>query len=239
MSRRVGILGGMFDPIHRGHTDVAEAAESALQLNQLLLIPANIPPHRSHPVASSFHRFAMVALVVSGRSGWQASDLELVADRPSFTSTTLGHFHELGIEPVDLFFVVGADAFAEIEAWKDYPDILGMANFAVVSRPGHPVSALQEKLPSIARRMVYAGSAAPSHSPSIILIDAQTSDVSSTAIRQRVRGDQPITGLVDAAVEQHIARHELYRSSSSVNSRIDEPRSSAAGRLHAQSRQGH
>ena len=75
--RRIGILGGTFDPIHRGHTDLAQAAADALAFTRLLIIPANIPPHRPQPYASSYHRFAMAALAVAGRPGWRLSDIEL------------------------------------------------------------------------------------------------------------------------------------------------------------------
>jgi nicotinate-nucleotide adenylyltransferase len=83
MSRRVGILGGTFDPIHCGHLDLGAAAQAVLGLGPLSVIPANVPPHRAPPVASGFHRFAMVALAVAGRAGWHASDLELEHRQPS------------------------------------------------------------------------------------------------------------------------------------------------------------
>ncbi len=136
--RRIGILGGTFDPIHRGHVDLGRAAQSALGLTQVFVVPTHIPPHRPQPIASSYHRFAMVALTVAGRAGWQATDVELGHDAPSYTSLTLRRFHERGFAPLELFFLIGADAFIEIGSWKDYPDILDQAHFAVVSRPGCP-----------------------------------------------------------------------------------------------------
>ena len=90
--RRVGILGGTFDPIHCGHLDVGAAAQAALDLEELLVLPSNIPPHRPQPVASSYHRFAMVALAIAGRRGWRALDLELREDGRSYTSETLRAF---------------------------------------------------------------------------------------------------------------------------------------------------
>jgi nicotinate-nucleotide adenylyltransferase len=199
-ARRIGILGGTFDPIHCGHIDAARAAEEALGLTRLFLITSNVPPHRAAPVASSYHRFAMVALAVSNRPTWFASDIELRSAAPSYTSTTLQRFHGEGYAPAELFFLIGADAFAEIETWRDYPQILDLAQFAVVSRPGLPVAELRHRLPSLADR--------------IISIDAPTADVSATDIRQRIAAGESIAGLVPPAVRQHIERHGLYTTMS-------------------------
>src|SRR5438874_600709 len=132
MARTLGILGGTFDPVHCGHLDLGRAAQQALGFAELLVVPANIPPHRPQPAASAFHRFAMVSLAVAGLEGWRASDLELVADARSFTTDTLAQLRQQGYTPLELFFIIGADAFADIESWKDYPGILARAHFAVV-----------------------------------------------------------------------------------------------------------
>jgi nicotinate-nucleotide adenylyltransferase len=230
-TRRLGILGGTFDPIHCGHLDLGEAAESALGLSGVAVIASNIPPHRPQPLASSYHRFAMVALAIAGRDRWQASDLELAVGAPSFTTGTLQRFHDRGYAAIELFFIIGADAFAEIETWKDFPAILDRAHFAVVSRPGLPVDTLPTRLPALARRMAKAADAGSRTSPSIFLIDARTADVSATAIRRRAAVGESIAGLVPAAVGQHIAQHALY---SSPLAEADIDRTSAAGRLHGQ-----
>src|SRR5579862_5455907 len=128
MSRALGILGGTFDPIHDGHLDLGRAAQHALGLNELLVLPSNIPPHRPKPMASAFHRFAMVALAVTGLEGWRASDLELVAGARSFTTDTLAELQRRGYAPLELFFIIGADAFAEIATWKNYPALLTQAH---------------------------------------------------------------------------------------------------------------
>jgi nicotinate-nucleotide adenylyltransferase len=211
--RRIGVFGGTFDPIHCGHIDIGRAAESALGLTRLFVIPANVPPHRMQPLASSHHRFAMVALTVAGRPGWRASDLELRREAPSYTSATLRLFHERGYMPSELFFVIGADAFTEIGAWRDYPDILDRTHFAVVSRPGYSAHQLPTRLPLLAPRMARPPLDEPGGlETSIVLIDDPTADVSSTAIRQRRAEGQPITGLVDRGVQQHIEQHGLYTS---------------------------
>jgi nicotinate-nucleotide adenylyltransferase len=237
MTRRIGILGGTFDPIHSGHTDIGAAAEAALGLTRLFVIPANVPPHRPQPYASGFHRFAMVALAVGGRPGWRASDLELRLDSesPSYTSTTLQRFHERGYGPAELFFVLGADAFAEIGTWKDYPKILERAHFAVVSRPGCSVEDLPRRLPLLAPRMARPPLDPMSQLDTLIfLIDARTTDVSSTAIRQRRIEGESIAGLVGLGVQQHIEQHGLYTSSVPGRRGYDPSPNPAAGRLHGQ-----
>ena len=150
--RRVGILGGTFDPIHCGHLDAGTAAQAALDLQQLLVLPSNIPPHRPQPLASGYHRFAMVALAIAGRRGWRALDLELRVDGRSYTSETLHRLHAHGFQPQELFFVVGADAFRD-RGVEELPGGSDLAHFAVVSRRGVPVGDLPARLPALADRM--------------------------------------------------------------------------------------
>jgi nicotinate-nucleotide adenylyltransferase len=230
-ARRIGVFGGTFDPIHCGHIDIGRAAESALGLTRLFVIPANVPAHRPQPLASSYHRFAMVSLAVAGRPGWRASDLELRRDAPSYTAATLTRFHERGYAPSELFFVIGADAFAEIGAWKDYPGILDRTHFAVVSRPGYSSHQLRAGLPLLAPRMARPPVGHLTKLDTLIfLIDAPTADVSSTAIRELRSRGQPITGLVDLGVQQHIEQQGLYTSMVPGRRGSDPPPRPAAGR---------
>jgi nicotinate-nucleotide adenylyltransferase len=209
--RRIGILGGSFDPIHCGHIDVAEAACRAIEPLRVVIIPANIPPHRPQPIASPYHRFAMAALVVATRPSWSVSDVELRVQSPSFTSSTLALFHERGYKPSELFFLLGADAFLDIGKWKDYPQILAAAHFVVVSRPGSPAGELPARMPELAPRMIRPPlTDVNEQTASIILIDADTRDVSSTAIRRARAEGKSIAGLVDRSVQQHIEQHGLY-----------------------------
>jgi nicotinate-nucleotide adenylyltransferase len=239
---RIGLLGGTLDPIHLGHVDTALAARQALDLDRVIVLPSSVPPHRQYqPVASRFHRFAMTALAVNGVDGLAASDLELGAAGPSYTADTLVRFREnSGLPALQVFFITGADAFAEIETWHRYPDVLDLSHFVVISRPGFPVEALRTRLPALAARMASAPSGAHGarfvHAgvesgrsarefPAIFLVDALTPDVSSTDIRRRLRAGEAPTGLVPAAVERHIVQHGLY---------TDGPPSFAANHLHGQ-----
>jgi nicotinate-nucleotide adenylyltransferase len=225
---RVGLLGGTLDPIHVGHLDTALAARQALALDRVIVLPSRVPPHRQHrPVASRYHRFAMAALAVNGVDGLSVSDLELRAPEPSYTADTLERFRESsGLPASQIFFITGADAFAVIETWHRYPEVLDLSHFIVVSRPGCPVEAIRDRLPALAPRMAPADPGRTTGgSPAIFLVDAATTDVSSTAIRRRLRAGEPLIGLVPDAVARHILQHGLY---------TDGPVPLAANHLHGQ-----
>ena len=218
---RIGILGGTFDPIHLGHLAVADAACAALDLTEILVIPSNHPPHRRvEPQATGYHRFAMIALALADRPRLVASDVELQADSWSYTSVTLRRLHQAAHRPSQLFFLTGADAFAEIATWNDYPAILDLANFVVVSRPDHPAPAMTEHLPVLRDRMIVCPATGggdcnmTADRPRIWLLDARTPDVSSTEVRRRVGAGASLHGLVPPAVEQYIERQHLYRPAS-------------------------
>lgn len=206
-----GILGGTFDPIHNGHLGVAAAARAALGLETVQLAPARVPPHRTGPVVSIYHRFAMVALAAAADASLIACDLGLDSTEPSYTGTLLDQFAAAGHPASQMVFIIGADAFADIATWRYYPAILDRCHFAVVSRPGLAVSALPARLPDLssrfARPATVAGDAGPTR---IFLIDAPTPDVSSTQIRAAARAGAPLEGLVPDAVARYVRRHGLY-----------------------------
>lgn len=222
----IGILGGTFDPVHCGHLAVAKAAREALGLDAVKLVPTRTPPHRSRaPYASIYHRFALTALAALSAEGLQVSDLELDVPGPSYTSMLLDRLHGEGYGASQIVFIIGADAFAEIATWHNYPAILNRCHFAVISRPGQQADELRARLPDLADRFVTIASASvpdsravtlTSQAPAIFLIGAATPDVSSTEIRERRRAGLPIDGLVPEAVEQYIRRHALYASAGAV-----------------------
>src|SRR5262245_50202662 len=193
---KIGLFGGTFDPMHVGHLDVVRAAREALGLDVVWLVPARMPPHRRPPHASASHRFAMAAIAIQAEPGVRLSDIEMEATGPSYTTATLDRIESRGWSLDTFVFMIGADAFREIEAWKDYPRVLERCDFAVISRPGSPATALREALPALAGRMRDVSSIAPggravsaeatARRPGILLVDAPTSPVSSTDIRQAI-----------------------------------------------------
>ena len=229
---RIGILGGTLDPIHCGHVAAAIAARDAFNLTTVFVLPSHVPPHRPvQPVASPFHRFAMASLAVSGVERFQASDDELRLDGPSYTADTLERLQKRGVAAWQIFFITGADAFAEIATWMRYPAVLDLANFVVVSRPGHDVSAMKARLPELAGRMRASSDTRhpipdtrhptpdtrhptpDTRHPLIYLLETSTPDVSSTRVRERLGRGEPITGLVPPLVQAHIHKHALYGAS--------------------------
>ena len=157
---RVGLIGGTFDPIHVGHLSAAQAAGRALDLDLVRFIPSARPPHRpDSPQASEYHRLEMTRLAVADAAAaasparWEVSDQELRRDGPSFTIDTLGALQREGLSPLQLFFIIGADAFAEIASWHRYPAVLDAAHFAVVTRPGTTLDQLRNRLPALRDRM--------------------------------------------------------------------------------------
>ncbi|HIN11750.1 MAG TPA: nicotinate (nicotinamide) nucleotide adenylyltransferase [Acidobacteria bacterium] len=215
---RTGILGGRFDPIHLGHLGTAAVALRALALDRVLLLPSRVsPPHRGAPAhATDRDRLALVTLAASSDAHLSPCDLELESDAPSYTSVTLERLRDQGHRRTQLFFIVGADAFAEIATWHHYPAVLDAAHFVVVSRPGHPAADLVETLQDLRTRMRPLTRGAERLSvdadtaPAVFLIDAVTPDVSSTDIRARVARGEPLDGLVPANVAAYITHHRLY-----------------------------
>lgn len=210
--KRLGLLGGMFDPIHMGHLDVARASADALSLDQVRLTPVHIPSHRPAPGTSPFHRFAMVTLAAATDARFVASDEELARGGASYTADTLRAVQQQGWEPAQLFFLTGADAFAEIATWKDYPALLDLAHFVICSRPGHEAGMVRGLLPELAGRMTDARGFVDEGVPRIVLLDAATADVSSSGVRRALETRGSIDGMVPPAIAAHIQKHGLYNA---------------------------
>lgn len=191
MTQTFVILGGSFDPFHNGHWRMAETAQAQLAADVALFVPTAQSPFKPRgPQASFADRVAMIQAAIAEQPGWRVSELEGRRGGVSYTIDTL---RALRAEFPDAAFhlVVGADALADFHRWKDYEEILTMAELAVIERPGRPAVA-----PRVAARQLTM---APMN-------------VSSTDIRQRVRRGEAIDDLVPAAVARYIAEHRLYRA---------------------------
>ena len=160
-----------------------------MSLDQILLIPALDPPHRPiDPRATVYQRFALVSLAVADRPAYRVSDMELLRQGPSYTADTLRSLHAEGWRASQLFFILGTDAFAEIAAWHGFPSFLDLAHFVVIARPGTTIDMAVARTPELRARMCAPqhGGAIDERSTRIFLVEADTRDVSSTEIRERL-----------------------------------------------------
>ena len=197
---RVGVLGGTFDPVHRGHLALARAARDELGLDEVRFVPAGQPWRKAgRIVAPAEHRLAMLRLALAGQSAFRVEALELERPGPSYTADTLEALAEAG--PGDeLFFIVGEDALADLPNWVRPERILELAILAVARRADVTPSALAEaeaKLAGLTERAVW--------------LKMPLVPVSATEIRERVRRGEPVEGLVPPPVEAYIREHGLYR----------------------------
>ena len=198
--RRLGILGGTFDPIHHAHLVLAEEVRHQLGLDLVLFLPAGHPPHKpGRPVSAAHHRLRMLELAIAGKSYFVISGVDLDRPGPSYTVEALQLLRkEWGPTPL-FFFVEGADSLVEILSWYHPERLIDLAEIAVVDRPGVQVdlSGLEVRLPGLSAKL---------HWVRMPLLEISASD-----IRARVRDGRPISYLVPAAVEAYIVEHGLYK----------------------------
>ena len=213
---RLGILGGTFDPIHLGHLCLAEDVGDELGLESLYLIPAALPPHKEKRSISPFHhRLEMTRLAAGESPLFEAFDLEGRRGGISFSIETLREFHKLFQPKLELFFIIGTDAFLQIETWKEYQRLFDYAHFVVIERPGVESERLEPFLNTIGlgfekkegKGMTYV---APSGNLLIYKI-ATLMDISSTSIRERVAEGRSIRFLVPESISEYILEKGLYK----------------------------
>jgi nicotinate-nucleotide adenylyltransferase len=220
MRPALGILGGTFDPIHVGHLDAIDAARDALALDEVLLVPAYDQPLRNaEPRASACERFALAVLAAQDRPECRVSDMELARMGRSYTEDTLRALHRAGWQASQLFFILGSDAFAGIADWRGYPALLDLAHFVVIARPGTPMEDATRRTPELRARVSPATreQAGCTGTMRIFLVHADTRDVSSTAIRERLARGESIDDMVPGPVASHIHKHHLYRTVNSLH----------------------
>ncbi|MGB2998961.1 MAG: nicotinate-nucleotide adenylyltransferase [Phycisphaerae bacterium] len=209
--KRIGILGGTFDPVHLGHLIPAEYAFNHLKLDSLLLVPAGNPVHRPRQIlAPAEHRLRMCRLAVEPLPGFGVSDIEVTRSEPSYTVLTLEHFREtlcvaMATKPgADLFLLAGDDNLPLLHTWRRLPDILALATVVLLPRPGvgNPDLGPLRKVvgPECLDRVLAHRVPGP-------LVP-----ISATDIRRRVGAGKSIRGLVPAPVADYIASRGLYRS---------------------------
>jgi nicotinate-nucleotide adenylyltransferase len=216
---RIGLFGGTFNPVHLGHLRSALEVREGLGLDEVVLVPAAVPPHKGHAeLAGACERLEMIAAAVEGVPGLSVSDVEIRRNGPSFTVDTVRHFRNRRPE-TDLFLIVGLDAFLEIDTWRSYRDLLGLVPLVVMSRPSGgalPDEAEIERFirARIAPECVRDPDSAFCRAPGvkgIRIFPVTALDVSSRRIRELVRSGRSIGYLVPERVQTYIQTKGLYR----------------------------
>lgn len=196
----LGILGGTFDPIHIGHLRIAEAVYERIVLEQIIFIPAFVPPHKvGQDYAPAEHRYAMTELAVKPYPHFTVSDMELRRSGVSYTIDTLRELRQIYPDK-ELYFIIGADSVAQLHTWNSINEMLQLATFVAAGRPGY--EGVMEEV------VHHLGAAAAER---IMLLHTPEYDISSTEIRIRLHEGASLAGLVPRAVEQYINAHNLYK----------------------------
>jgi nicotinate-nucleotide adenylyltransferase len=212
--RRVAIYGGTFDPVHNGHLAVARKVLKLFELDELFFVPACVPPHkRNANITSAFHRFAMLALATEPDQRLRISTIELDSpDRP-YAVDTIGRMQN---ESRHLYFVIGADSWAEITTWHEWEKLLQLCDLIVMTRPGYPIV----QVPANAKVVDLRGfdeasvreASREEKPPRVFLTDAVEMDVSATRIREagNVNDVAALKEMVPPRVAEYIAKYNLY-----------------------------
>jgi nicotinate-nucleotide adenylyltransferase len=217
---RTGILGGSFDPIHLCHLRSAEEVREAFALDRVAFVPANRPPHKpDRRLADGRQRLAMVELAVADNPPFLTSSLEIDRGGVSYSIETLEAFTATESD-AQLFFIVGVDAFGEMQTWKDAARVFELANVVVTNRPPHAAPTSIEHLPVAAREAFCYDPPTLSYrhrsGTRLSFLPITGLDISATAVRERVRRGLSIRYLVPTDVERYIRKHGLYRSGESI-----------------------
>jgi len=214
MSRRIGVFGGTFNPIHIGHLRSAEEVCEAQQLDRVLFIPSASPPHkRADGLASAAHRLAMVRLAIAGNPRFRASPIEIERGGPSFSVDTLRALRAR-MPRARFVFILGLDAFREIATWKSYGSLFTLCDMVVTSRPPRRGAALRAAIPvAVREEFCYRrASRTLEHRTGNQIVFQRLSDldISASALRARLHAGLSVRYLVPPAVQRYIERHHLY-----------------------------
>ena len=195
--RRIGIMGGTFDPIHHGHLVAASEVQSRFGLDEVVFVPTG-QPYQKGAVSPAEDRYLMTVIATASNPCFQVSRADVDRDGPTYTVDTLRDLKAVFGATTDLFFITGADALAKILSWKDALEMLSLAHFVGVTRPGFELS--------------------DSHLPadSVTLVEVPAMAISSSACRARVADGEPVWYLVPDGVVQYIAKRGLYRGEDPV-----------------------
>ena len=201
--KKIGILGGTFNPIHMGHLIMAEEVCKRHNLSKVLFIPAYIPPHKYvEDLANANQRYQMVKHAINENSKFEVSNMEIKREGKSFTIDTIREIiHHYG-EDIDIFLIIGADSLNELELWKDIKKLSQLCHFVIVNRPGYKTEPSTRLVEIIGSDKVL--------DMERLRLTIEPVGISSTNIRKRINDGIEIKNLVPECVEVYIKEHGLY-----------------------------
>ncbi len=212
---RLGVLGGTFDPVHNGHLALADHLLNTFRLDSLLFIPAARPPHKDHLETTPFDdRLAMLEMATRSDRRFLVSDLEAHRDGPSYSIDTLVELKKVLADEVQLFFIIGVDAFVELNTWENYRGLTDHANLLVIDRPDYPLAMVETVVSQLGRYSFDNDQgcwSAPEHQGRVYPLAVPPVDISSTDIRRKITRGQDFLSLVPPPVGQYIIEHGLYK----------------------------
>lgn len=196
--RRIGLLGGTFDPVHIAHLHIASCALKELDLDEVRFIPAGSPPHKpGRPISDASDRLRMVEIAISGADGFSVDPVDLRDDAPAYTSELLERIRDA--EPdAELWFIIGGDSLAELHTWHRPERVIELARLAVAERPGWDIAE------------ALASSPVPGLRDRVDPFSSVPVNISATVIRERIAAGRPVDWLIPAEVIQFITDRGLY-----------------------------
>ncbi|HUN89234.1 MAG TPA: nicotinate-nucleotide adenylyltransferase [Terriglobales bacterium] len=221
----VGLFGGTFDPIHRGHLTVARVAQQRFALNRVLFVPAASPPHKQTQKLTPYtHRYAMVSLALQGEKSFVPSPIESPEERgnaPSFSIETVRRLKKQLKRSDRLFFLIGMDQFQDIAKWREPEALLRETEFVVMNRPGWSLAEVGASLPESMRppgQTIKATAHWPAEGDIVLknatlhLLTDVSEKISATQIRGAAESGRKLDSLVGAAVAEYIRKTGLYKA---------------------------
>jgi nicotinate-nucleotide adenylyltransferase len=204
--RKIGIMGGTFNPIHYGHLVTAEEALIQFHLERVIFIPTGEPPHKTTgKIASPEDRYLMTVMATASNREFYVSRIEIDKKGKSYTIDTLRELKKIYGKDSELFFITGADAILEILTWKDTEEIITLCKFIAATRPGYNISKMEDLKKRLFNEKVEMAEQC------LFIMEIPALAISSTDIRNRIKSNRPIKYLLPESVSSYLLKNDLYK----------------------------